>query len=43
MNYKHQFIPVLDYSYLTKFYDLAVNLTMPEKKFRNNLIDYRSQ
>lgn len=40
MNYKKQFTPVLGYSYLTKFYDVAVKLTMPEKKFRNKLIDY---
>jgi len=35
-----QFIPALGYNWLTKFYDLAIKITMPEKKFRNRLIDY---
>lgn len=35
-----QFIPALGYHWLTKFYDLAIKLTMPEKKFRNRLINY---
>lgn len=34
------FIPALGYDWLTKFYDLAIWVTMPEKKFRNKLIDY---
>ena len=35
-----EFIPALGFDRLTKFYDLAIRLTMPEKKFRNRLIDY---
>jgi len=35
-----EFIPALGYDWLTKFYDLAIRVTMPEKKFRNNLIDF---
>lgn len=35
-----QFIPALGYNWLTRFYDLAIKITMPEKKFRNRLIDY---
>lgn len=34
------FIPALGYDWLTKFYDIAIKLTMPEKLFRNKLIDY---
>lgn len=33
------FIPALGYNWLTNFYDLTIKLTMPEKKFRNRLID----
>jgi ubiquinone/menaquinone biosynthesis C-methylase UbiE len=35
-----QFIPALGYNWLTNFYDLAIKFSMPEKKFRNKLIDY---
>lgn len=35
-----EFIPALGYNWLTKFYDLAIKLTMPEKKFRSRLIEY---
>ncbi|HCO82488.1 MAG TPA: class I SAM-dependent methyltransferase [Arenibacter sp.] len=34
-----EFIPALGYDWLTKFYDLTISVTMPEKKFRNKLID----
>jgi ubiquinone/menaquinone biosynthesis C-methylase UbiE len=37
---ENQFIPALGYNWLTKFYDLAIKLTMPEKEFRSKLIDY---
>ena len=33
------FIPALGYDFLTEYYDLAIKITMPEKKFRNKLID----
>jgi ubiquinone/menaquinone biosynthesis C-methylase UbiE len=36
---KKEFIPALGYDWLTKFYDLTIKLTMPEKKFRNKLIE----
>lgn len=36
---KRDFIPALGYDGLTGFYDLTIKLTMPEKKFRNRLID----
>lgn len=36
---KKNFIPALGYDCLTKFYDLAIKLTMPEKQFRAKLID----
>lgn len=35
-----EFIPALGYNWLTNFYDQAIKLTMPEKEFRNKLIDY---
>jgi len=35
---KKDFIPALGYNWLTGFYDLTIRLTMPEKKFRNQLI-----
>jgi len=35
-----QFVPALGYNWLTSFYDLAIKLTMPEKKFRQKLISY---
>ena len=37
-NKKKEFIPALGYDFLTGLYDLAIKLTMPEKKFRNRLI-----
>tara|TARA_R110000868_G_C10957370_1_gene768196 strand:- start:1593 stop:2246 length:654 start_codon:yes stop_codon:yes gene_type:complete len=33
------FIPALGYNWLTNFYDLVISITMPEKRFRNTLID----
>lgn len=36
---RKKFIPALGYNWLTNFYDLTIKLTMPEKKFRNRLID----
>jgi len=35
-----QFTPALGYNWLTNFYDLAIKFSMPEKIFRNKLIDY---
>ena len=35
-----KFIPALGYDFLSDYYDLAIKLTMPEKKFRNRLIDF---
>lgn len=35
-----EFIPALGYNWLSRFYDLAIRITMPEKKFRNKLIGY---
>ncbi|MGC1203529.1 MAG: class I SAM-dependent methyltransferase [Flavobacteriaceae bacterium] len=37
-----EFIPALGYNWLTSFYDKAIKFTMPEKEFRNKLIDYLS-
>lgn len=37
-----QYIPALGYNWLTQFYDIAIKLTMPEKKFRQELINYLS-
>lgn len=34
-----EYIPALGYDWLTKFYDLSIKITMPEKKFRNKLIN----
>ena len=34
-----KFIPALGYDFLTMHYDLAIKLTMPEKKFRRLLVD----
>ena len=34
-----KFIPALGYDFLTIYYDLAIKLTMPEKKFRRLLVD----
>jgi len=36
---KKEFIPALGYDWLTAYYDLAIKLTMPEKRFRNRLMD----
>ncbi|MBK6785110.1 MAG: class I SAM-dependent methyltransferase [Saprospiraceae bacterium] len=33
------FIPALGYDFLTAYYDLAIKLTMPEKKFRRILVE----
>lgn len=33
-----EFIPALGYNFLTGLYDTTIRLTMPEKKFRNQLI-----
>lgn len=34
-----KYIPALGYDFLTVYYDLAIKLTMPEKKFRRLLVD----
>lgn len=36
---KKEYTPALGYDWLTGFYDLAIKLTMPEKAFRNRLIN----
>ena len=37
---EHQkYIPALGYDFLSAYYDLAIKLTMPEKKFRDILIE----
>jgi ubiquinone/menaquinone biosynthesis C-methylase UbiE len=35
---KKKFIPALRYDWLTIFYDVAIKVTMPEKKFRKELV-----
>ncbi len=35
---KKKFIPALGYDWLTIFYDVAIKVTMPEKKFRKELL-----
>jgi len=35
-----EYTPALGYNWLTGLYDLAVKLTMPEKRFRRELIDH---
>lgn len=35
---KKKFIPALGYDWLTIFYDVAIKVTMPEKKFRKELV-----
>ncbi|MCL9809839.1 class I SAM-dependent methyltransferase [Flavobacterium luminosum] len=35
-----KFIPALGYDFLSDYYDLAIKITMPEKKFRNKLVDF---
>jgi len=37
---KKEFIPALGYNWLTNFYDLIIKLTMPEKKFRQKIIQF---
>lgn len=37
---EQKFIPALGYDFLSEYYDLTIKLTMPEKKFRNKLIDF---
>lgn len=34
-----KFIPALGYDFLTMYYDLAIKLTMPEKRFRRLLLE----
>lgn len=34
------YIPALGYDFLSEYYDLTIKLTMPEKKFRAQLIDW---
>lgn len=36
---KNEFIPALGYNWLTRLYDLAVKITMPEKRIRTRLMD----
>ena len=38
MEKQQKFIPALGYHWLSNFYDLTIKLTMPEKKFRNKLL-----
>lgn len=39
MSKNQEYIPALGYDWLTGFYDFAIKITMPEKKFRRRLID----
>jgi len=39
METNKKYIPALGYDFLTAYYDLAIKITMPEKKFRALLID----
>jgi ubiquinone/menaquinone biosynthesis C-methylase UbiE len=34
-----KYIPALGYNFLTAYYDLAIKITMPEKKFRRLLVE----
>jgi ubiquinone/menaquinone biosynthesis C-methylase UbiE len=36
---QQKYIPALGYDFLTAYYDLAIKLTMPEKKFRELLVE----
>jgi len=36
---QREFVPALGYHWLTRWYDLTIRLTMPEKKFRRRLIE----
>lgn len=38
-NKTNSFIPALGYDFLTAYYDMAIKLTMPEKKFRRILVE----
>lgn len=42
MNKKNDFIPALGYDQLTSFYDKMIEWTMPEKKFRDKLVQHLS-
>lgn len=42
MNNKSDFIPALGYNQLTSLYDKVINWTMPEKKFRDKLVQHLS-
>lgn len=42
MTSEQKFIPALGYDFLSEYYDLAIKLTMPEKKFRNRLVNFVS-
>lgn len=35
---KHNYIPALRFNWLTPFYDFLINITMPEKKIKQDLI-----
>ena len=39
MKEQKEFIPALGYDFLTAYYDLAIKLTMPEKRFRSLLVE----
>ncbi len=36
---KKEYTPALGFDWLSDWYDLAIKLTMPERKFRNRLVD----
>lgn len=36
---KMKYIPALGYDFLTAYYDMAIKITMPEKKFRRLLVE----
>lgn len=36
---EQKYIPALGYDFLTAYYDLAIKITMPEKKFRRLLVE----
>lgn len=40
LNIQQKYTPALGFDWLSVWYDLAIKLTMPERKFRNRLIDY---
>ncbi len=39
MKSEAKYIPALKYDWLTGFYDAVVNLTMPEEKFKRDLVN----